>query len=102
MYSKKKKKHNFPKLGQKLHIQIQEVQTISNRVNPRRAIPIHAMITLSKVKDKRSLVAARKKKLHKREPHKTISRYSQQILFKTEKIQNGLKTEKCNDTRDSF
>lgn len=29
-----------------------------------------AMITLSKVKDKRSLIAARKKKLRKREPHK--------------------------------
>lgn len=28
------------------------------------------MITLSKVKDKRSLIAARKKKLRKREPHK--------------------------------
>ena len=32
LYVKQKKKKKFPKLGRKLHIQIQEVQTIPNRV----------------------------------------------------------------------
>ena len=61
LYVKQKKKKKFPKTGAKA--------TYPDTRSPNYPKQ-GAMITLSKVKDKRSLIAARKKKLRKREPHK--------------------------------
>uniref|UniRef100_A0A8W4F9R6 L1 transposable element RRM domain-containing protein n=1 Tax=Sus scrofa TaxID=9823 RepID=A0A8W4F9R6_PIG len=54
---------NFPNVGKEPLTQIQEVQQVPYKVNPRRNTPRHIFIKLTKIKDKeRILKAARKKK----------------------------------------
>ena len=37
-------KENFPNLGKKIDIQIQEAQRVSNKMNPKRPTPRHIII----------------------------------------------------------
>ena len=54
----------FPNLGKKTYIQIQEVQRVPKKMNPKRPTPRHIIIKMSKVKDEeRILKAAREKQL---------------------------------------
>ena len=54
---------NFPNVGKEPLTQIQEVQQVPYKVNPRRNTPRHILIKLTKIKDKeRILKAAREKK----------------------------------------
>ena len=54
---------NFPNMGKEPLTQIQEVQQVPYKVNPRRNTPRHILIKLTKIKDKeRILKAAREKK----------------------------------------
>ena len=46
-------KENFPKLVKETNIQVQEVQGVPNKLDPRRHTPRHIIITLAKIKDKR-------------------------------------------------
>ena len=68
-------KENFPNLVKEIDIQIQEAQTVPNKLNPNRATPRHIRIKMPKVKDKeRILKAAREKKSYlQMSSHKTIS-----------------------------
>ena len=53
---------NFPNMGQEIVNQVQEVQRVSYRINPRRKTPRHILIKLSKIKYKeKTLKAAREK-----------------------------------------
>lgn len=53
---------NFPNLGNKTHIQVQEAERATNKINPRRSIPRPIIIKVPKIKDKeRMLTAAREK-----------------------------------------
>ena len=68
---------NFPKMGKKISIQVQETQRVPNRVNPRRNTPRHILIKLTKIKHKDQLQTAntesRKGKATnntQRDPHK--------------------------------
>ena len=55
-------KENFPNLVKEIHIQVQEVQGVPNKLDPKRPAPRHIVIKMAKVKDKeRILKAARKK-----------------------------------------
>ena len=55
-------KENFPNLGKKIDIQIQEAQRVPNKLDPKRTTPRHIIIKMPKVKDKeRILKAAREK-----------------------------------------
>ena len=51
---------NFPNMGKETFNQVQEVQTVLYRINPRRNTPRHILIKLSKIKEK-ILKAAREK-----------------------------------------
>ena len=54
---------NFPNMGKELLTQIQEVQQVPYKTNPRRKTPRHILIKLTKIKDKdKILKAAREKK----------------------------------------
>ena len=54
---------NFPHMGKESLTQIQEAQWIPHRINPRRNIPRHILIKLTKIKDKEKILkAAREKK----------------------------------------
>ena len=53
-----------PNLVKEIGMQVQEVQTVPNKMNPKRPVPRHSIIKMPKVKDKeRLLKAAREKQL---------------------------------------
>ena len=55
---------NFPNLVKGIDIQVQKVQRIPNKMNPKRSTPRHIIIKMAKHKDKeRILKAAREKQL---------------------------------------
>lgn len=68
LYVKQKKKKDFPKTGAKATYPDTRSPNYLKQGESRDAIPIHAMITLSKVKDKRSLIAARKRSYIRENP----------------------------------
>ena len=43
---------NFPNKGKEIVTQVQEVQRVPGRINPRRNAPRHIVIKLAKIKDK--------------------------------------------------
>ena len=53
---------NFPNLKKETDIQVQEAQSVPNKMNPNKPKPKHIIIEIAKVKDKeRILKAAREK-----------------------------------------
>ena len=54
---------NFPKLAKEIHFhEVQEVQRVPKKLDPRKHTPMHIIITLSNIKDKeRILKVAREK-----------------------------------------
>ena len=54
---------NFPNMGKEPFTQIQEVQRVPYKINPRRNTPRHILIKLTKIKDQEKILkAAREKK----------------------------------------
>ena len=53
---------NFPKMGKEIVIQVQETQRVPNRINPRRNIPRHILIKLTKIKHKEQILKAAREK----------------------------------------
>ena len=43
---------NFPKMGKEIATQVEEIQRIPNRINPRQNTPRHILIKLIKFKPK--------------------------------------------------
>ena len=62
---------NFTNLEKETAIQVQEAQTVPNKVNPKRSIPGHIIIKMSNVKVSKSM--REKKNLGKRKPCKSIN-----------------------------
>ena len=59
----------IPNVGKESLTQIQELQRVPYKINPRRNTPRHILIKLTKLKDKQKILkAAREKKQHTREP----------------------------------
>ena len=57
------KAENFPNTGEETVTQVQEAQRVPFRINPRRNMPRHILIKLTKIKDKEKILkAARRKK----------------------------------------
>ena len=53
---------NFPNMGNEIATQVQEVQRVTGRINPRRNMPRHIVINLTKIKDKEQLLKATRQK----------------------------------------
>ena len=53
---------NFPNMGKEIATQVQEVQRLPYRKNPRRNMPRHIVIKLAKIKDKENLLKAAREK----------------------------------------
>ena len=53
---------NFPNMGKEIAIQVQEVQQVPYRLNPRRNTLRHIVIKLAKIKDKEKLLKAAREK----------------------------------------
>ena len=49
---------NFPNMGKETVNQVQEVQRVPGRINPRRNMPRHIVINLTKIKDKDKILKA--------------------------------------------
>ena len=49
---------NFPNMGKEIATQVQEAQRVPGRINPRRNMPRHTVIKLTKIKDKEKLLKA--------------------------------------------
>ena len=49
-------------MGKEITTQVQEVQRVSYRINPRRNTPRHIVIKLAKIKDKEKLLKAAREK----------------------------------------
>ena len=52
----------FPNMGKEIATQVQEAQRVPGRINPRRNTPRHAVIKLTKIKDKEKLLKATREK----------------------------------------
>ena len=53
---------NFPKMGKEIVTQVQETQRVPHRINPRRNTPRHILITLTKIKHKKTNIKSSKGK----------------------------------------
>ena len=53
---------NFPNMGKEIATQVQEVQRVPYRINPRRNMLRHIVIKLAKLKDKEKLLKAAREK----------------------------------------
>ena len=53
---------NFPNMGKEIVNQVQEVQRVPYRINPRRKMPRHILIKLSKIKYKEKILKAAREK----------------------------------------
>ena len=49
---------NFPKMGKGIATQVQETQSVPNRINPRQNTPAHILIKLTKIKHKEQILKA--------------------------------------------
>ena len=49
---------NIPNMGKEIATQVQEVQRVPGRINPRRTTPRHIEIKLTRIKDKEKLLKA--------------------------------------------
>ena len=54
-------KENFPNLVKEINIQVQAVQRVPNKLDPKRNTTRHIIITLPKIKDKEIIFKAAKK-----------------------------------------
>ena len=73
---------NFPNLEKEIVNQVQEAQRVPYRINPRRKMPRHILIKLTKTKHKKILKAAREKQqvTYKGNPICLIADLSGEIL----------------------
>ena len=53
---------NFPKMGMEIVTQVQEIQSVPDRINPRRNTPRHTLIKLTKIKHKEKILKAPREK----------------------------------------
>ena len=53
---------NFSNMGKEIIDQVQEVQRVPGRINPRRNTPRHIVIKLTKIKDRDKILKATRKK----------------------------------------
>ena len=56
------KVENFPNMGKEIATQVQEAQRVPGRINPRRNMPRHIVIKLTKIRDKEKLLKAKREK----------------------------------------
>ena len=74
---------NFPNMGKEIATQVQKVQRVPGRLNPRRNTPRHIVIKLTKIKDKEKLLRATMEKrqiIYKGTPMRLTADFSAETL----------------------
>ena len=66
---------NFPNMGKEIINQVQETQKVPYRINPRRNMPRHLLIKLSRIKYKKNIKSSKRKTTNNilGNPHKVNS-----------------------------
>ena len=88
---------NFPKMGKEIITQVQETQRVPNRINPRRNMPRHILIKLTKIKHKEQILKAAREKqqiTHKGIPIRITADLSRETLQARREWQDVLKVMK--------
>ena len=91
---------NFPKMGKEIATQVQETQTVPNRINPRQNTPRHILIKLMKIKHKEQILKAPREKqqiIHKGIPIRITAHLSIETLQARREWQDILKVMKENN-----
>ena len=81
-------------MGKEIATQVQEVQRVPGRINPRRNMPRHIVIKLTKIKDKEKLLKATREKrqiTYKGTPIRLTADFSAETLRARRGWQNILK-----------
>ena len=74
---------NFPNMVKETVTQVEEVQRVPGRMNPRRNMPGHTVIKLTKIKDKEKILKVRSEKqkiTYKRTPIRLSADFSTETL----------------------
>ena len=73
---------NFPNMEKKIVNQVQEIQTVPYRINPRRNMTRHILIILTKIRNKERTLKAREKQsvIYKRNPIRLTADLSAETL----------------------
>ena len=88
---------NFPNMGKEIATQVQEVQRVPYRINPRRNMLRHIVINLAKLKDKEKLLKAAREKqqiTYKGTPKRLTADFSAETLQTRKKWHDILKVMK--------
>ena len=88
---------NFPNMGKEIVNQIQEAQSVPYRINPRRNMPRHILIKLSKIKYKEKILKAAREKqqiTYKGIPIRLTADLSEETLQARKEWQNIFKVMK--------
>ena len=88
---------NFPNMGKEIVNQVQEAQRVPYRINPRRNMPRHVLIKLSKIKYKEKILKAAREKqqiTHKGIPIRLIADLSAETLHARREWQDIFKVMK--------
>ena len=91
---------NFSKMGKEIITQVQEIQRVPNRINPRQNTPRHILIKLTKIKHKGQILKAAREIqsiTHKGVPIRIIAYLSIEILQAIREWQDILKVMKENN-----
>ena len=87
-------------MGKEIITQVQEIQRVPNRINPRRNTPRHILIKLTKIKHKEQILKAAREKqqiTHKGIPIRIIADLSIETLQARREWQEILKVRKENN-----
>ena len=87
-------------MGKEIATEVQEIQRVPNRINPRQNTPRHILIKLMKIKHKEQILKASREKqqiIHKGIPIKITADLSIESLQARRKWQNILKVMKENN-----
>ena len=90
---------NFPKLGKEIITQVQEIERVPNRINPRPNTPRHILIKLTKIKHEEQILKASREKqqiTHKEIPIMITADLSIETLQTRREWQDILKVMKEN------
>ena len=74
---------NFPSMGKEIATQVQEMQRVPGRINPRRNMPRHIVIKLTRIKDREKLLKATREKrqvTYKGTPIRLTADFSAEML----------------------
>ena len=86
-------KENFPNLEKEIEFQeVQEIQRVPKKLDPRRHTPRHIIIKLSKIKGKEGILKAARAKetfTYKRKSHKTISWFLKRNLKSKKRLERS-------------